>query len=232
MMLVTLDNARDEHTFLSEFFSSSGPAVPAPSRPPLHSADSSVQSSVHGGWDMMSRNGDGEASIDADDAMSVITASDLASSTTTVERASGRRPRSSATDALWKQILAPCLEYAQNFVATLLESTAAPPSALHLLAMIRLTERAATQCPTAAMEAYLGGVRLTLWPAFQRAMSSQLESVTKLASRAATSAIKLPIVAGVVSRYARFFVAVVALSEDHDEEMVFGGCACRCVGLG
>jgi hypothetical protein len=81
----------------------------------------------------------------------------------------------------------------QSFVATLLDP---PPSALSVLAMIRLNDSiyqrliTESQCPVSEMETYLIGVRLTLWPLFNKDLTGQWDAVRKLtASAAGTSSL-------------------------------------------
>jgi hypothetical protein len=78
----------------------------------------------------------------------------------------------------------------QSFIGTVLEP---PPSALSVLAMIRLNDAIYRHlvtdalCPAAEMESYLIGVRLQLWPLFNRDLNAQLEAVRKLTAAATGS---------------------------------------------
>lgn len=126
----------------------------------------------------------------------------------------------------------------QNFVHTIL--TQSSPNALSLLSMIRLNDELAQQllgdgkngtCPAAAMESHIIGLRLQLWPLFQKEMGSQVDSVKKLADTGSQSGmagllsgrgsgIKDSAVANVTRKYADLFAGVVALSKE-DDDMVF-----------
>ena len=61
--------------------------------------------------------------------------------------------------------------------------TEPPPPVVPLLTMIRLTEDVASEmesrsCPAAVT--FVFGLRLNLWPVFQKAMADHIESVKKL----------------------------------------------------
>lgn len=75
----------------------------------------------------------------------------------------------------------------QNFVAALL--TQSTPSLLSVLTMIRENDAIFTalvgedrsgKCPTLPMESHLMGMRIQLWPLFQKEMGVQTDSVKKL----------------------------------------------------
>lgn len=119
----------------------------------------------------------------------------------------------------------------QNFVHALLDP---PPPPVSVLAMIRLNDAIhhSKSCPAAAFDSYLVGTRLSLWPLFQRGMDAQAESLRKIASTSGTSVFKSggsvakeQAVSSALRHYAALFTAVVALSEDADDEMVFNRCA-------
>ena len=60
-----------------------------------------------------------------------------------------------------------------------------PPPVVPLLTMIRLTEDVASEldarsCPAAVT--YMFGLRMNLWPVFQKAMTEHVESVKKIAA--------------------------------------------------
>ena len=82
------------------------------------------------------------------------------------------------------------------------------------------------------MEGYLIGIKLQLWPLFQKEMGVNIDSVKKLTeSGNATgmagmlggkgTGVKDSVVAGVAKRYAHFFTAIVALSQETEDDMVF-----------
>lgn len=130
---------------------------------------------------------------------------------------------------------------AQNFVSTVL--TQSSPGCLSVLSMIRLNDSLTEQltgpsgsCPTQSMEAYLISIKLQLWPLFQREMGVNIDSVRKLAESGSSSAagmvagmlgggrgaaVKDSTVAAVAKRYAHFFTAIVALSQEQEDDMTF-----------
>lgn len=90
------------------------------------------------------------------------------------------------------------LRRVQNFTAALLESASTSLSPVSLLSMIRLNDAlraslssnhtsesdgaTAHNAGPPALDSHLVGIRLQLWPAFQKAAGAQVESVRKLAS--------------------------------------------------
>lgn len=106
--------------------------------------------------------------------------------------------------------------------------------------MIRLNDELATQllgddkngtCPAAAMESHIIGLRLQLWPLFQKEMGLQVDSVKHLADSGGSSGmagllggrsagIKDSALANVTKKYADLFAGIVALSKE-DDDMVF-----------
>ena len=181
-------------------------------------------------------------------------------------------------DGIWKQVFEPTLEYAkvsvlsfqyqcvkniessfqdlQNFTATLL--TQSYPNALSILSMTRLNDSLVQQligedksgaCPTVGMEAHLIGIRLQLWPLFQKEMGTNIDSVKRLSEGtnsgmagilgvrnttvkdSVVTAVKMISKRGfladlmpylqVVKRYAAFFISIVGLSADQEDDMVF-----------
>lgn len=73
------------------------------------------------------------------------------------------------------------------------------------------------------------GLKLSMWPIFQKEMNAQVDSVKKLADAAVGGGFGAMLNKGprdsavrqVCERYAEFFSYVVALSSDEDEAMVF-----------
>lgn len=105
--------------------------------------------------------------------------------------------------------------------------------------MVRLNDSLTAQltgpsgsCPTSAMEGYLISIKLQLWPLFQREMGVNIDSVRKLAESGGPSGmagmlggrgagVKDSTVAAVAKKYAHFFTAIVALSQNQEDDMVF-----------
>lgn len=81
------------------------------------------------------------------------------------------------------------------------------------------------------MESICYGLKLTMWPMFQKELDAHIDSVKRLADAAAgggfgallAKAPKDATVRQVCERYAEFFTSIVALSGEEDEAMVFSG---------
>ncbi|KAF8897678.1 vacuolar sorting protein [Infundibulicybe gibba] len=130
-------------------------------------------------------------------------------------------------DALWKQILDPVLEYCQTFVRSALDPV---PPVTPLLVMIRLTESIVDEVQIrncAAVETFVFGLRLQMWPVFQKAMTEHIESLKKLAegfsssyfSRAAPTTDAM--VSSICERYVELFSAFIDLTNQGEETMIF-----------
>jgi hypothetical protein len=237
--LVVQDNAASEYAFLSAFFGQSGPGRP---RASAATANGSANASSDASWDVLSSAG----TEDEADTSSVI-GSDVTASAT----ASADKIRRSLVDNVWRQVFDGSLEYAkvraslcalyrktrlrpQSFIHVLLDP---PPPPVSVLAMIRLNDaiHVSAACPAAAFDGYLTGVRLSLWPLFQRGIDAQAESLRRIAASgssgvfktAGSTTAKEAAVSAALRQYAALFTAVVALSEDADDEMVFSRCAPR-----
>ncbi|GAA94732.1 uncharacterized protein L969DRAFT_87539 [Mixia osmundae IAM 14324] len=231
--IVLFDNVASEYAFISSFF---GAPAPAPIDP-TSAIMSTSETSSSAGWDMLSRD-DGvlgssifsgeDRTLDEDDAASVTTTSDLTGSKVKMPSyRSSDRAKSALIESMWLKTMEPCLEYASNFASSLLELSQPGPSSI--LCMIRLNEAitlravVSRQCPCAAMEAHLQSIRLALWPAFQKKMGEQIDSVKQLSSdkagsisltnalrsRTAPSADHIRIVA---ARYGALFQELIVLS--------------------
>ena len=101
--------------------------------------------------------------------------------------------------------------------------------------MIRLNEEILnhvtehSRCPP--IGSHLIGIRLLLWPAFAKTMSSHIESLRKIngssqsggvfGGKGSSTTVKDNVVQIIVSRYIEMFNAFVSLSIDYDEENVF-----------
>jgi len=104
------------------------------------------------------------------------------------------------------------------------------PPVIPLLTMIRLMEDVIAEVQKrdcAPLESFIFGLRLQMWPVFQKAMSEHVDALKKLAegttasyfSRAAatTDAIVLDI----CNKYVVLFNSFVTLTEHEDETMIF-----------
>lgn len=75
------------------------------------------------------------------------------------------------------------------------------------------------------------GIKLDLWPLFQREVGTQIDAVKKLTTAASSgpglfgssnkSAVKDSTIAAMIRKYIALFNSVVQLTTDEDEDMVF-----------
>ncbi|KAJ7129514.1 Sac2 family-domain-containing protein [Mycena epipterygia] len=218
LLLVFMDNATAEYTFVTTFFTVDPLIAPQEAEgvalfsPGLLSPDGrerrmSVAGSEHGGR----RNR----------AASVVSASGMQSLAAAVKE------EQASSDAIWKQIMDPVLEYTQTFFGTALEPM---PPAVPLLTMIRLTEDVMAEiqrraCPPA--ESFIFGLRLKMWPVFQKAMTEHVDALKKLAEGASTGyfsravATTDTVVSNICKRYVVMFNSFVTLTEHAEETMIF-----------
>jgi len=139
---------------------------------------------------------------------------------------------------VWKQIFDPVLPYFQTLIASFITPT---PAMIPLLTMIRLTDAIlaeATQRNCSPLESFLLGLRMQLWPLFQKGMSDNVDSLKKLADNggggtgsfagfgaglfgATKGVIDSSVVQKVSARYATLFSSIIALSPDEEEGMLF-----------
>ncbi|KAF9268122.1 vacuolar sorting protein [Marasmius fiardii PR-910] len=131
------------------------------------------------------------------------------------------------TDALWKQVFEPVMTYVQTFVQSTLEPL---PTTTTLLTMIRLVENVVTEiehrgCPPAVT--FVFGLRLQLWPLFQKLMTEHIDSLKKLAEGSGGGYFSRAVVASeatvksMCQRYTYLFGAFVALTVQEEETMIF-----------
>ncbi|KAJ7094621.1 vacuolar sorting protein [Mycena belliarum] len=217
LLLVFMDNATAEYTFITTFFTvdplvAQEDAESVMFSPGLLSPESrdrrmSVGGSEHGGR----RNRAG----------SIVGTSGMQSLAAAVKE------EQASSDATWKQILDPVLEYTQTFLGTVLEP--APP-VVPLLTMIRLTEDVMAEiqkrgCPPA--ESFIFSLRLKMWPVFQKAMTEHVEALKKLAEGASAGYFSRAVattdvlVSNICKRYTVLFNSFVTLTEHAEETMIF-----------
>ncbi|KAK0206380.1 vacuolar sorting protein [Desarmillaria ectypa] len=206
LLLVFMDNATAEYTFIKTFF-----PLQTPRHPDLEStlspAFSPIDNNSYAGSELGGLRTPVPPSISAQ----------LAS----------LKEEQAATDAIWKQIFDPVLEYVQNFVRSALEPV---PSIIPLLTMIRLIEDVAAEienraCPAAVT--FMFGIRMDLWPVFQKVMSENIDGVKKLAEGGSSSyfsratALTESTVINLCNHYIVIFNSFVALTEQSNETMIF-----------
>ncbi|KAF8529060.1 Vps52-domain-containing protein [Hysterangium stoloniferum] len=212
-LLVLMDNGTAEYTFINKFFD-----------PGVADTESSILLSPR-------------ASIFNGDIPSEFRASNFSEKTRTGNDTSAL-PTSMATqsskeyaalsDGIWKQIMEPALEYCQTFTRGILDP---PPPIIPSLTMIRLLENTLGEvqkrhCPP--LETFILGLRLTLWPVFQKDMNAHVESVKKLVDGAGSAGflsskptVRDTLVQSVAHRYAVLFTSFVTLTENEEETMIF-----------
>ncbi|KAJ3789445.1 vacuolar sorting protein [Lentinula aff. detonsa] len=214
VMLVFMDNATAEYTFVKTFFTIDS-TIPA-----LDSQKSLLSpSSLLSPMERQSNAGSDYGGRSRVESASFAGALDSATNAAREEQAN--------VDAIWRQVFDPVLGYVQTFVKTVIEP---PPPILPLLTMIRLTEHVVTEienraCPPGVT--FMFGLRLQMWPVFQKLMNDNIEALKKLAegstggyfSRA--TVITEATVKSICNRYIRFFIAFVILTEKEDETMIF-----------
>ncbi|KAG9219022.1 hypothetical protein CCMSSC00406_0001432 [Pleurotus cornucopiae] len=213
LMLVLMDNATAEYTFITSFFANEPLPMPADSEAPLLSPTA-----------LLSPDG----SISFDNRSIAASEHELRRSSSTSQGITAALANSKAEqagfDALWKQVFDPVLEYTQTFVRSIIEP---PPPVVPLLVMIRLTEAILNEiqnrsCPP--LESFVFAIRLQMWPVFQKLMTENVDSLKKYAegtslsyfARAASTTD-----ASICKRYIVIFNLFVALTEQPDETMIF-----------
>ncbi|KAH9966054.1 vacuolar sorting protein [Russula dissimulans] len=227
-LLVLMDNGTSEYVFVTTFF------APEPDLPPVQTPQ--VVSSHLFSPTVL------PTPLPADDAVSS-PASDVApvtprprERTDSVFSNESLHPASrlskedlAALNAVWKQIMDPALEHAKTFVQAALEP--APP-VIPLLTMIRLTEEVMSEIQKRGcqpLEFFVFGLRLQMWPLFQRAMTDHVEGLKKAAEgagagggyfrRAATTSDGA--ITAICKRYVVLFLCLVMLTEHNEETMIF-----------
>ncbi|KAL1701623.1 Sac2 family-domain-containing protein [Schizophyllum commune] len=216
LLLVFMDNATAEYTFISSFFINE----------PLQTVASSDSSSLFSPT-LLSPTQEHASFGGSELGEKRRTASVSSFNMTTPSFATAMKEDQAAADSIWKQVMDPVLEYCQTFVKGALEPM---PPVVPLLTMIRLTEDVVAEvqkrgCPP--VESYIFTLRLQLWPAFQRAMSDHVDALKKLAegasagyfSRAAT--ITEDTLTAISKRYVSLFTSFVTLTEQEEEAMIF-----------
>jgi len=133
-----------------------------------------------------------------------------------------------ALNAVWKQIMDPALEYTKTFAQAALEP--APP-VIPLLTMIRLTEEVMGEIQKRGcqpLETFVFGLRLQMWPLFQKSMTDQIEGLKKAAEGAGggsyfrrTTTTTDAAISIICRRYVVLFLCLVVLTEQSEETMIF-----------
>ncbi|EDR12808.1 vacuolar sorting protein [Laccaria bicolor S238N-H82] len=204
LLLVFMDNATAEYTFVSTFFAVEPLFPPSPHTAELNNSTLTPASPDRGTFtDTRSNYG-----------------SEYGSKRQSLTPGLGGF---ADMDAIWKQVVDPVLEYCQAFIRSILEPL---PPATPLLTMIRLTEDVGTEVQKrrcAPAETFIFGLRLQMWPVFQKAMTEHIEALKKLAEgtnygyfgRTSTTTDVI------CKRYVVFFNSFVFLTIHEEETMIF-----------
>ncbi|KAI0268372.1 vacuolar sorting protein [Gloeopeniophorella convolvens] len=224
-LLVLMDNGTSEYAFVTTFF------APEPS-PPIAQTPTVVSSHLFSPTSL-------SAILPADDAVST-PATDVFPTPRARERTESlfstdsqppisrlSREEQAALNAIWKQIMDPALEHAKTFTQFVLEPL---PPVIPLLTMIRLTEEVMGEVQKRGcqpLETFLFGLRLQMWPLFQKAMTDQIEAVKKLAEGATggyfrrAAATSDASISTICKRYVVLFLCLVMLTAQNEETMIF-----------
>jgi len=212
-LLVLMDNATAEYTFVTSFFSAEQPS----STSDVVMSPTSLLSPTDGTFDdRLSLVGSDRGGITPRQTAGSITAS-----------AQVAKEERAFVDAAWRQIFDPSLEYCQTFVRTLLDPV---PAVIPLLTMIRLTEEVIAEvqkrdCPP--LESFIFRIRLEMWPLFQKAMAEHVDALKKLAEGATAGFFSRGAlttdaqVAMICQRYITIFNSFILLTQQPEETMIF-----------
>ncbi|KAJ9101932.1 hypothetical protein QFC19_005013 [Naganishia cerealis] len=134
-------------------------------------------------------------------------------------------------EALWHQVFDPALEYCEAFFKSVAEPVA-PPSTISLLTMLRLNDGVLSELEARGctpLESVVLGLKLGMWPLFQKQMDSHIDSVKRMADAASgggfgamlgRAAPKDSAIHEVAARYACLVSSIAALSEENEEAML------------
>ncbi|PPQ77350.1 hypothetical protein CVT25_010932, partial [Psilocybe cyanescens] len=220
LLLVFMDNATAEYTFVSTFFASQ--KTQPHLEPPLPATAISTLSPDGGTFTELQSPSDSEFG----------TPRPMSSTTPGlggfVSFVTKSKEEQATIDAIWKQVMDPVMEYCNAFVRSTLDPVL---PAIPLLTMIRLAEDVVAEiqkrhCPPA--EVYVFGLTLQMWPVFQKGMTEHIDSLKKLAegtgsgyfSRTSTTTTDVK-VENICGQYVVFFNSFVFLTDNESENMIF-----------
>ncbi|KAF9568988.1 Vps52-domain-containing protein [Agrocybe pediades] len=219
LLLVFLDNATAEYTFISTFFSSQKTLQPPEPQVPASSAILSPD-----GGTFTEVRSPTDSDFEGLRPMSSTTPG-LGGFVSFVAKS---KEEQATIDALWKQVMDPVMEYCNAFVRSILEPI---PPAIPLLTMIRIAEDIVAEiqkrhCPPG--ETYIFGLSLQMWPVFQKGMTEHVDSLKKLSegtgssyfSRSSTTTTDAK-VENICAQYVVFFNSFVFLTDNESENMIF-----------
>ncbi|KAF8974178.1 Sac2 family-domain-containing protein [Flammula alnicola] len=216
LLLVFMDNATAEYTFVSTFFTSQTALPPAEPQAPV---PPSAVLSPDGTFSEL-RSPSGSDDFGARQPLSSTTPG-LGGFVSFVAKS---KEEQATIDAIWKQVMDPVMEYCTAFVRSMLDPI---PQAIPLLTMIRLAEDIVAEiqkrhCPPA--ETYVFGLSLQMWPVFQKGMTEHIDGVKKLAEgtssgyfgRSSTTTDAM-----ICGQYVVFFNSFVFLTDSEADNMIF-----------
>ncbi|KDR83878.1 hypothetical protein GALMADRAFT_236339 [Galerina marginata CBS 339.88] len=220
LLLVFMDNATAEYSFISTFFSNQ--KILPPVEPQAPAPPTSMLSPDGGSFSDM------RSPVESD-----FGAIRPLSSTTPglggfVSFVAKSKEEIAAIDTIWKQVMDPVMEYCNAFVRSTLDPI---PPAIPLLTMIRLAEDVVTEIQkrhSPPAETYVFGLTLQMWPVFQKGMTEHIDSLKKLAdgtgsgyfSRTSTTTTDAR-VENICGQYVVFFNSFVFLTDNETENMIF-----------
>lgn len=225
-LLVLMDNGTSEYVFVTTFF------APEPSSP-LADTPQIVSSHLFSPTSL-------SATLPGDDAVSNPTTDVVPETALPKQRSDsvfsneGLRPSpqlsredQASLNAIWKQIMDPALDHTKAFAQAALEPL---PPVVPLLIMIRLTEEVMSEVQKRVcqpLETFLFGLRLQMWPLFQKAMTAQIEGLKNVAEGAAGGYFRRATttsdatITTICKRYVVLFLCLVMLTEQNEETMIF-----------
>ena len=204
LMLVLVDNASAEFTFIVRFFAQcSSPKSPLPETPLDSPAASHMDAASEAGRSSRPRSRLGLTEVNE-----------------------GLKD----AERIWHQVFDTALESVSSFFNSILSPS--PPPAIPLLTLIRLNDRLLSTCDsrgTLPLISYLQSQKLAMWPVYRKEMDQQVDSLKALADQAegkglasyVGKAVKDGSVRQVANRYGALFSCVTALSEEAEEAMMF-----------
>lgn len=208
-MLVLVDNASAEFTFIVRFFARAAAASPTRKHD-----DTPTESAATSHIDAASEAGQSRAGTPRNRSRLGVT--ELNDNLKDAER-------------IWHEVFDSALEYVSAFCTSVLSP--APP-AIPLLTLIRLNDRLLAICDsrgTLPLISFLQAQKLAMWPIYRKEMDAHIDSLKRLADEAegrglagfVGKGVKDGAVRQVANRYAALFTCVTALSEEAEEAMIF-----------
>ncbi|KAG8880252.1 hypothetical protein FRB97_000964 [Tulasnella sp. 331] len=222
-LLVLLDNASAEYSFIVKFFrepvesSVSSSALKSPMFTPVGSTTSSRM-----GHSRLNDESESDGETPGGRRKSI-----RQSQSGTFLSLEQEKEHKALVDGIWKQIMGPAIQYLQTFITSALEPV---PPVVPLLTMIRINEVVLSEAQKREcnpVETFLIGLRLTMWPMFQKEMAGHVDSLKKLVDGAGAGYLSRGMVLKdswiqlIVHRYSALFTAFTALAGEEEESMLF-----------